>query len=136
MNLHESQSKQVLKTFGLPVLDGYIAYTPKEAESACDNLGGGLCVVKAQVHAGGRGKGGGVKLAKNSIEARNVASSILGMKLVTPQTSKEGKLVRKVYVEQGCNIDKEFYLSMLVDRAQRAITIVASSEGGMDIEEV
>ncbi len=136
MNLHEYQSKILLKSAGLPVLNGFLCYTPAEAEAAADHLGGDVCVVKAQVHAGGRGKGGGVKLAKNSNEAREHAEAILGMHLVTPQTSKEGKLVRKVYVEDGCRIKKEYYLSMLVDRSNRAISIIASTEGGMDIEEV
>lgn len=136
MNLHEYQAKQVLKQFGLPVLNGYLCYTPGEAEAAADLLGGGICVVKAQVHAGGRGKAGGVKLAKSSAEARAHAEKIIGMKLVTPQTGAEGKLVRKVYVEAGCNIAKEYYLSILVDRANRCVSIIASTEGGMEIEEV
>lgn len=136
MNLHEYQAKKLLGAYGLPILDGYIAYTAGEAEGAADNLGGGLCVVKAQVHAGGRGKAGGVKLAKNSSEARLAAEQILGMKLITPQTGERGKLVRKVYVEAGCNIDREFYLSLLVDRAKGCISIIASTAGGMEIEEV
>jgi succinyl-CoA synthetase beta subunit len=136
MNLHEYQAKQVLKSYGLPVLNGYLCYTPGEAEAAADNLGGGICVVKAQVHAGGRGKAGGVKLAKSSAEAREHAEKILGMKLVTPQTGAEGKIVHKVYVEAGCNIAKEYYLSILVDRAGRCVSIIASTEGGMEIEEV
>ncbi|MCB0328904.1 MAG: ADP-forming succinate--CoA ligase subunit beta [Bdellovibrionales bacterium] len=136
MNLHEYQSKELLATYGLPVLPGYCCYTPGEVEAAADLLGGGICVVKAQVHAGGRGKAGGVKLARSSSEAREHGEAILGMKLVTPQTGKQGKLVRKVYVEAGCNIDKEFYLSMLVDRAAKRIAIVASTEGGMEIEVV
>jgi succinyl-CoA synthetase beta subunit len=136
MNLHEYQAKQVLKAYGLPILNGYLCYTPGEAEAAADNLGGGICVVKAQVHAGGRGKAGGVKLAKSSAEAREHAEKILGMKLVTPQTGAEGKIVRKVYVEAGCNIAKEYYLSILVDRAGRCVSIIASTEGGMEIEEV
>jgi succinyl-CoA synthetase beta subunit len=136
MNLHEYQAKQVLKSFGLPVLNGYVCYTPGEAEAAADLLGGGICVVKAQVHAGGRGKAGGVKLAKSSAEARAHAEKIIGMKLVTPQTGAEGKIVRKVYVEAGCNIGKEYYLSILVDRASRCVSIIASTEGGMEIEEV
>lgn len=136
MNLHEYQAKQVLKKYGLPVLDGYLCYTPGEAEAAADLLGGGICVVKAQVHAGGRGKAGGVKLAKSSSEARDYADKIIGMKLVTPQTGAAGKLVRKVYVEAGCNIAKEYYLSVLVDRAKRCVSIIASTEGGMEIEEV
>lgn len=136
MNLHEYQSKALMISHGLPVLKGYICYTPGEVEAAADNLGGGVCVVKAQVHAGGRGKGGGVKLAKNSAEARAHAEKILGMTLITPQTGAAGKLVHKVYVEAGCNISKEFYLSMLVDRASKKIAVVASTEGGMEIEEV
>ncbi|RMG40640.1 MAG: ADP-forming succinate--CoA ligase subunit beta [Candidatus Dadabacteria bacterium] len=136
MNLHEYQSKQLMSAYGLPILDGVLCYTPGEVEAAVDNLGGDLWVIKAQVHAGGRGKAGGVKLARSAEEARKLAESIIGMRLVTPQTGKAGKLVRKVYVEKGCNISKEFYLSMLVDRAAGNISIVASSEGGMDIEEV
>jgi len=136
MNLHEYQAKQVLALKGLPVLKGYLCYTPGEVEAAADNLGGGICIVKAQVHAGGRGKGGGVKLAKSSSEARSHAEKILGMTLVTPQTGPSGKLVRKVYVEAGCNIAKEYYLSIVVDRAGRCISIIASTEGGMEIEEV
>jgi succinyl-CoA synthetase beta subunit len=118
------------------VVAGHLCYTPGEVEAAADNLGGGICVVKAQVHAGGRGKGGGVKLAKSSAEARAHGEKILGMTLVTPQTGPAGKLVSKVYVEAGCNIAKEYYLSLLVDRAKRCISIIASTEGGMEIEEV
>ena len=136
MNLHEYQSKALMLSSGLPVLKGYICYTPGEVEAAAENLGGGICVVKAQVHAGGRGKAGGVKLAKSSAEARSHGEKILGMKLVTPQTGEQGKIVRKVYVESGCNIDREFYLSLLVDRASKCISIVSSTEGGMEIEEV
>ena len=136
MNLHEYQAKKFLAKFGIPVLKGFVAYTPGEAEAAADFLGGGITVVKAQVHAGGRGKAGGVKLAKSSAEAREAAEKILGMTLVTPQTGEQGKLVRKVYVEAGCNIAKEFYLSLLVDRAKRCIAFIASTEGGMEIEEV
>lgn len=136
MNLHEYQSKRLMACYGLPVLKGFLAYTAGEAEAAADSLKTPVCVVKAQVHAGGRGKAGGVKLAKSPAEARAHAEKILGMKLVTPQTGEKGKLVRKVYVEAGCNIDKEYYLSMLVDRARKCISIVASTEGGMEIEEV
>ena len=136
MNLHEYQAKQILQKHGLPVLAGYLCYTAGEVEAAADNLGGGVCVVKAQVHAGGRGKAGGVKVAKSATEARAHGEKILGMTLVTPQTGAQGKLVRKVYVEAGCNIGKEYYLSLLVDRAKRCISIIASTEGGMEIEEV
>jgi succinyl-CoA synthetase beta subunit len=136
MNLHEYQSKTLLKKFGVPVLPGFLAYTPKEAQKAAVNLGGGICVVKAQVHAGGRGKAGGVKLAKNPTEALQMAESILGMTLVTPQTGEEGKLVSKVWVEAGAKIAKEFYVSLVVDRDNACISFVVSREGGMEIEEV
>lgn len=136
MNLHEYQSKELLKSYGLPILNGRVCHTPAEVEAAADLLGGNVWVVKAQVHAGGRGKAGGVKLCKSVEEARKAGEAILGMKLVTPQTGAEGKLVHKVYVESGCQIAKEYYLSMLVDRSKRSIAIIASSEGGMDIEEV
>ncbi|MDC0359059.1 ADP-forming succinate--CoA ligase subunit beta [Oligoflexia bacterium] len=136
MNLHEYQSKELLATYGLPVLSGELCYTAGEAEAAFDNLGSEMCVIKAQVHAGGRGKGGGVKLAKSATEARAVADEILGMKLVTPQTGTDGKLVQKVYVESGCNIDRELYLSLLFDRDRKCLAIVASTAGGMEIEEV
>ena len=136
MNLHEYQSKQLMASYGLPILAGHLCYTPGEVEAAADVLGGGVCVVKAQVHAGGRGKAGGVKLAKTPAEARAHGEKILGMRLVTPQTGAKGKLVHKVYVESGCNIGKEYYLSLLVDRARRCVSIIASTEGGMEIEEV
>lgn len=136
MNLHEYQSKQLMQQYGISVLKGYLCYTPGEVEAAFDNLQSPVCVIKAQVHAGGRGKAGAVKLAKSSSEARAHAEKILGMTMVSPQTGPKGKLVRKVYVEAGCNIAKEFYLSLLVDRAEKAITIIASLEGGMEIEEV
>lgn len=136
MNLHEYQAKSLLAKYGVPVLPGFLAYTPREAQKAAVNLGGGVCVVKAQVHAGGRGKGGGVKVVKNSAAAFEAAEQILGMNLVTPQTSAEGKLVRKVWVEQGAAIKKEYYLSALVDRESGSVCFVVSQEGGMEIEEV
>src|SRR5262245_18786395 len=121
MNLHEYQAKLLLSRYGAPILPGYVCYTPGECEAAADIMGGKICVVKAQVHAGGRGKGGGVKLAKSPAEARSHGEKIIGMTLVTPQTGAKGKLVRKVYVEGGCNIAREFYLSMLVDRARKCL---------------
>ena len=136
MNLHEYQSKILMQKAGLPVLKGFLCYTPGEVEAAASHLGSPICVVKAQVHAGGRGKAGGVKLAKSTDEARKHGQAILGMTLVTPQTGEKGKLVSKVYVEDGCNIDKEFYLSVVVDRATKSIAIISSTEGGMEIEEV
>ncbi|MFN8389250.1 MAG: ADP-forming succinate--CoA ligase subunit beta [Bdellovibrionota bacterium] len=136
MNLHEYQAKRLLRPFGVPLLDGFLAYTPREAQKAAVNLGGGVCVVKAQIHAGGRGKAGGVKLAKNPDEAFQVAEKIIGMTLVSPQTGPEGRLVRKVWVEQGTEIKKEFYFSLVVDRAEGAVSFIVSREGGVEIEEV
>jgi succinyl-CoA synthetase beta subunit len=136
MNLHEYQAKQLLASYGVPVLPGYLAYTPRSAQKAAVNLGGGVCVVKAQVHAGGRGKAGGVKVSKSPADAYTAAKTILGMKLVTPQTGADGKLVRKVWVEQGAAIKAEYYLSALVDRESGCICFAVSPEGGMDIEEV
>ncbi len=136
MNIHEYQAKEILRKNGVAVLDGRVATTPDEAEAAAKELGGGLCVVKAQIHAGGRGKAGGVKLAKTPQEARAHATALLGSTLVTHQTGPEGKEVQKVFIEQGCDIDQEFYLGMVIDRATARITVMASSEGGVEIEEV
>jgi succinyl-CoA synthetase beta subunit len=134
MNVHEYQAKALFREFGVAVPDGELATTPEEAERAAKQLGTKVVVVKAQVHAGGRGKGGGVKLAKSAAEAKAAASEILGMTLHTPQTPPEGKLVRRVYVEAGSNIEKEYYLAILFDRAAEKFALVASTEGGMDIE--
>ncbi|OHC75167.1 MAG: succinate--CoA ligase subunit beta [Rhodospirillales bacterium RIFCSPLOWO2_12_FULL_58_28] len=136
MNIHEYQAKQLLAKYGVAVPQGSVAYTPAEADAAAKELGGPIWVVKAQIHAGGRGKGGGVKVVKSVEDAREAAKKILGMTLVTHQTGPEGKLVKRVYIEEGCSIARELYLSLVVDRARSAITIMASTEGGMDIEEV
>ena len=136
MNIHEYQAKDILRKYGVAVLDGRVATTPDEAEAAARELGGGVCVVKAQIHAGGRGKAGGVKLAKSPEEARQHAEALLGATLVTHQTGPEGKDVQKVFVEQGCDIASEFYLGMVIDRATSRVTIMASSEGGVEIEDV
>ena len=136
MNIHEYQAKEILRKNGVAVLDGRVATTPDEAEVAAKELGGGLCVVKAQIHAGGRGKAGGVKLAKTPQEARVHATALLGSTLVTHQTGPEGKEVQKIFVEQGCDIDQEFYLGMVIDRVTARVTVMASSEGGVEIEEV
>jgi succinyl-CoA synthetase beta subunit len=136
MNVHEYQAKEVLREFGIAVPDGRVATTAAEAEEAARALGSGVVVVKAQVHAGGRGKAGGVKLAKSPAEAKEAASEILGMTLHTPQTPPEGKLVRKVYVEAGSEIADELYLAVVVDRADEKFAVIASTEGGMEIEEV
>jgi succinyl-CoA synthetase beta subunit len=136
MNIHEYQAKEVLRKFGVPTLKGMVANTVEEAQKAAQSLGGSVWVVKAQIHAGGRGKGGGVKVAKSMEEVKTHSQKILGMNLVTHQTGPEGKKVLKIFVEQGCNIEKEFYVAALVDRATGRVTMMASSEGGMDIEEV
>ena len=136
MNVHEYQAKELFRAYGVAVPEGRLATTPAEAEEGARDLGTAVTVVKAQVHAGGRGKGGGVKLAKSPAEAKQHASEILGMTLVTHQTGAEGKLVRKVYVEAGSDIARELYLALTLDRATEDFAIIASTEGGMDIEEV
>ncbi len=136
MNIHEYQAKEVLRRYGVATLKGRVAHSPDEAVAAAKEVGGSLWVVKAQIHAGGRGKGGGVKIAKSIDEVKDLAKKIIGMNLITPQTGPEGKNVHKIYVEQGCNIAKEYYVACLVDRATSRVTMMASSEGGMDIEEV
>jgi succinyl-CoA synthetase beta subunit len=136
MNIHEYQAKALLGEHGVNVPRGGVAYTPEEAVAQAEELGGPVWVVKAQIHAGGRGKGGGVKVVKSIDEVKEVAGHLIGMNLVTHQTSAEGKEVKRVYVEEGCDIAREFYLSFLVDRATSRVAIMASTEGGMDIEEV
>ena len=136
MNIHEYQSKELFRKLGLETLKGYATDSVDEAVKAAEDMGGPVWVVKAQIHAGGRGKGGGVKLAKSIDEVRSHAEAILGMNLVTPQTGPEGKKVNKIFIEQGCNIKKEYYVAALVDREFSRVTLMASSEGGMDIEEV
>jgi succinyl-CoA synthetase beta subunit len=136
MNIHEYQAKGILRRFGVPVPDGHVVYNGASAREWAKRLGDGPWVVKAQIHAGGRGKGGGVKLARSADEVRNFAREMLGMTLCTHQTGPEGKLVKRVLVENGCNIARELYLSLLVDRATSKVTVMASTEGGMDIEEV
>jgi len=136
MNIHEYQAKQLLAKYGVAVPRGGVVYTAPEAEAVAKDLGGPVWVVKAQIHAGGRGKGGGVKVVKSVEDARENAKNMLGMTLVTHQTGPAGKEVKRVYIEEGCDIARELYLSMLIDRATSKITIMASTEGGMDIEEV
>jgi succinyl-CoA synthetase beta subunit len=146
MNIHEYQAKTLLKSFGAPVADGGVAMTPAEAEAAAKNLPGPLWVVKAQIHAGGRGKGkfkeseagekGGVRLAKSAAEVREFAAQMLSNTLVTKQTGPAGKQVNRIYVEDGADIARELYLSILVDRATSRVAFVCSTEGGMDIEAV
>ena len=136
MNIHEYQAKGVLKSFGVPVAHGLPAFSVDEAVKAAEELGGPVWVVKAQIHAGGRGKGGGVKVVKSIDEVRAEAERMLGMTLVTHQTGPAGRLVKRIYVEDGSAIARELYLSCLVDRATSRIAFIASTEGGMDIEEV
>ena len=136
MNIHEYQAKSLLAKYGAPILKGGVAYTAQEAVDAAKDLGGPVWVVKAQIHAGGRGKGGGVKVVKSIDAVKDEAQQMLGMNLVTHQTGPEGKEVKRVYVEDGCAIKDELYLSFLVDRGSSRVAIIASAEGGMDIEEV
>jgi succinyl-CoA synthetase beta subunit len=136
MNLHEYQAKQLFARYGVPVTRGEVATTPAQAEACANRLGGDLWVVKAQVHAGGRGKAGGVKLARNADEVREAAAAMLGSRLVTKQTGAEGLPINQVFVEMGSEIERELYMSMLVDRASERIAIMVSQDGGMDIEEV
>ncbi|MFG1184144.1 ADP-forming succinate--CoA ligase subunit beta [Xanthobacter aminoxidans] len=146
MNIHEYQAKAILRDFGVPVSRGFPAFTPEEAEAAAGKLGGIAFVVKAQIHAGGRGKGkfkelpegakGGVRVMKTAADVKANAAEMLGNTLVTLQTGADGKQVNRLYIEEGALIDKEFYLSMLVDRATSRVAFVVSTEGGMDIEEV
>ena len=136
MNVHEYQAKAILRNFGVPVPEGHVVYNINSARDWAKRLGDGPYAVKAQIHAGGRGKGGGVKIAKTADEAKQFARDMFGMTLVTHQTGPEGKIVKRVLIESGCNIADEFYISFLVDRATDKVTLMASAEGGMDIEEV
>ena len=136
MKIHEYQAKELLRAHGVPVPRGYPAFNVREAQEAAQKLGGGVWVVKAQIHAGGRGKGGGVKLARSQAEVETLANQILGMQLKTHQTGPEGQKVRRLLVEEGADIKKEYYVAALTDRATQKVAMMASSEGGMDIEEV
>lgn len=136
MNIHEYQGKQVLKQYGVAVPEGHVAFSPEEAVKAAKELGSDVVVVKAQIHAGGRGKAGGVKLAKNLDEVREYAKELIGKVLVTHQTGPEGKEVKRLYIEAGSNIEKEYYLGLVLDRETSRVTLMGSEEGGMDIEEV
>mgnify|MGYP001076964287 FL=1 len=145
MNIHEYQAKELLKRYGVSVLEGHVAWTPEEAEAAASKLPGPVYVVKSQIHAGGRGAGrfaddpngkGGVRLARSTAEVKAAAEAMIGHTLVTKQTGPAGRAVRRVYVEAGCDIARELYLSLLVDRLSGRITVIASTEGGMEIEEV
>ena len=136
MKIHEYQGKEILRQFGVPVPRGIPAFTVQEAVEAAQKLGGPVWVVKAQIHAGGRGKGGGVKVAKTIDDVKKLAGEILGMQLITHQTGPEGQKVRRLYIEDGADINQEYYLSAVTDRGTQKVAFIASSEGGMDIEEV
>ena len=136
MNIHEYQTKELLRGYGVSVPDGRVAHNVDNAATIAEELGGERWVVKAQIHAGGRGKGGGVKVASSIDEVKQFTDEMIGTNLVTPQTGAEGRLVQRVLVEQACNINKEFYLGMVIDRATQRITVIASASGGMNIEEV
>jgi len=136
MNIHEYQGKEVLRQYGVTVPNGKVAFTVEEAVEAAKELGTQVCVVKAQIHAGGRGKAGGVKVAKNLEEVRTYASEILGKTLVTHQTGPEGKEVKRLLIEEGCDIKKEYYVGLVLDRATSRVVLMASEEGGTEIEEV
>ncbi|MGB8654529.1 MAG: ATP-grasp domain-containing protein, partial [Candidatus Acidiferrales bacterium] len=136
MKIHEYQAKAILAKFGVPVPRGEVVFNKEEAHTAAERLGTGVVVVKAQIHAGGRGKAGGVKLAKSPAEAATLAGQILGMKLVTPQTGPEGRIVCRLLIEEGLDIKRELYISLLVDRATGTPIFMASTAGGMEIEEV
>src|SRR5580693_2481179 len=136
MNIHEYQAKAVLREFGVPVPRGVPAFSVEEAEKAAHQLGGPVWVVKAQIHAGGRGKAGGVKVVKSIDDVKKESTRILGSTLVTHQTGPHGKKVNRLYIEEGSAIDREFYLSALIDRETSEVAFVISTEGGMDIEEV
>ncbi len=136
MNIHEYQTKELLRGYGIAVPDGRVAHNVDNAATIAESLGGERWVVKAQIHAGGRGKGGGVKVASSIDEVKQFTNDMIGMHLVTPQTDKNGRLVQRVLVEQACDIKKEFYIGLVVDRATQRITVIASASGGMNIEEV
>ncbi len=136
MDIHEHQAKELLRQYNIPTPTGYVAFTTDEAMKAAKNLPGPVFVVKAQIHAGGRGKAGGVKVVKDLDEVKNSAEAILGKKLITHQTGSEGKLVQRLYIEDGCDISAEYYFSMVIDRVTSRVSIIASTEGGMDIEQV
>jgi len=136
MKIHEYQGKELLRNFDVPVPRGYAAFTPQEALEAAQRLGGKVWVVKAQIHAGGRGKGGGVKLARSIDELNTLVGQILGMQLITHQTGAQGQKVRRLLIEEGADIKKEYYVAVLTDRATQKVVLMGSSEGGMDIEQV
>src|SRR5512147_2138107 len=135
MNIHEHQAKELLRGYGVATLQGQACFTVDEVVAAAERFGF-PCAVKAQIHAGGRGKAGGVKIVKDAAAARAAATELLGKTLVTPQTGPQGRVVRRLFVEQGCRIARDLYLGIVVDRGARRVTVMASTEGGVEIEEV
>ena len=136
MDIHEHQAKELFRLYNIPTPEGKVVFSVEDATKAVDELPGPVYVVKAQIHAGGRGKAGGVKVVKDLDSLKTAAQSILGKKLITPQTGSDGKLVNRLYIEDGCDIKSEFYFSMVIDRVSSRISVIASTEGGMDIEKV
>ena len=136
MNIHEYQAKELLRSYGIPVPKGEVVYSDKAAARVAEDIGGQAWVVKAQVHAGGRGKAGGVKIATTIPQLREITDRMIGQRLVTFQTGPEGALVQRVLVERACRIEKELYLGMVVDRQSQRVTVIASADGGVDVEEV
>ena len=136
MNIHEYQAKNILSNYGVPVPNGQVAFSPREAEDKAKNIKGEKWVVKAQIHAGGRGKAGGVKIANTLQEVRSIAENMIGTNLITSQTGAEGQKVRKVYIEEGIEIESELYLGVTLDRSKGQFVMMVSTEGGTEIEEV
>lgn len=136
MDIHEYQAKEILSDYGVPVGAGGLAYSPEQAAYRAQEIGGDVWVVKAQIHSGARGKAGGIKVCKSSEEVSKAAEELLGKKLVTHQTGEQGKVCHRLYIEEGCNIDREIYLAFVLDRANESVTVVSSAEGGMEIEQL
>src|SRR5262249_2901957 len=136
MKIHEYQGKEILRAYNVPVPRGNVASSPQEARQVAETLGGGRCVVKAQIHAGGRGKSGGVRVAADAVEVEQIAAALLGHRLVTPQTGPEGQIVQRVLVEEGCDIARELYCGLVIDRQLGQPVCMMSPVGGMDIEAV
>ncbi len=136
MDIHEHQAKEILKNFGIPIPNGFVIFDTKEILNKINKLKSASFVVKAQIHAGGRGKAGGIKIAQNSKELKKITEKLFGKILVTHQTGASGREIKRLYIEEACDIAKEFYLSCLVDRASSKIAFISSAEGGMDIEKV
>lgn len=136
MDIHEYQSKEILSEYGVPIAKGGLAYSPEQASYRATEIGGDVWVVKAQIHSGARGKAGGIKVCKSEDEVWSAADDLLGKKLITHQTGPQGKVCHRLYIEAGCNIDREIYLAFVLDRAKERVTVIASAEGGMEIEEL